>query len=151
MSCRVRNTYDIYIYTVCVCIYIYIVYMYVYVCIYKYIYIHTSLLPFEVSAKSSWWEAKRQLNVSAKHWMAAKPNTEILLILDCNSFLRCLYLPVSSASGYTPFQFGQLIRRTGEWRQLNFSSWRGAAQSCLPCLKVRSYGTLLLRYLLIRF
>lgn len=108
----------------------------------------TSLLLFEVSAKSSWWEEKRQLNVSAKHW---SKSTEILLIPHYNSFQWCLYLPVSSASGYMPFQFGQLIRRTGEWRQLNFSSWRGAAQSYLPCLKVRSYGTLLLRYLLMFF
>lgn len=84
---------------------------------------------------------KMRLYVLTKPWVTAKLNIEILFILCYNSFPQRLYLPVSSASGFTPFQFRQLIRVSGEWRELNFSNWRGADHSCLHCLKVKKLWT----------
>lgn len=75
---------------------------------------------------------KMRLYVLSKPWVTAKLNIEILFIRRYISLPRWLYLPVSSASGYTPFQFGQLVGVSSEWRELNFSSWRGARLPPLP-------------------
>lgn len=75
---------------------------------------------------------KMRLYVLTKPWVTAKLNIEILFILRYNSFPQWLYLPVSSASGYTAFQFRQLIRVSSEWRELNFSNGRGAQLPWLP-------------------
>lgn len=77
-----------------------------------------------------------------------------LLYFTCNLLLfypLWLYLPVTSASGNMPFQLRQLIRMSGKCREVNFINWRGVEQVCVACLKVKSCGLLLLRYLSINF
>lgn len=96
-------------------------------------------------AKGERW--KMRLYVLRNPWVTANLNIEILFILCYNSFLEWLYLPVSSVSGYMPFQFGQLIRVSGELRELNFTNWRKAEQTCLHSLKVKHYGAPHLRCL----